>query len=106
MSLVGSLSGSSMLDGSESSSNEESSSDDTASNNKGGDVEVLGSREVVTSLEVLPVDKDARLAMPILILAVIPPSSASASTSENSSISLASNHYIGLPAQSPMSSDY
>ena len=97
------------MDDSESSNNEESSSDDATSDTKSEGEKTLAvviskvGGEVIASLETMLVYEDMRLATSILVLAVIPPFSYSSSTSGDNGISLASNYYIGLPAQSPVS---
>ena len=57
--------------------------------------------EVVASLAAMVVDEEPRLAMPIQTINIVSP--ARRRISEEDAIPSASNHYTGLPAQSPVS---
>ena len=93
---MGSLSSSKSDKGSRSSSNEENDSNDAAYN-KVADEEALTRKGMVASLETIIEDKKARLAMPIQIVVMVPPSPARTSTSGKNAIPVANNHYTGLP---------
>ena len=83
-------------------SGKESSSDKAAEEEDAGE-EGLEDVGAVAIPEAIVIKEEPRLATPHPVLAVVPPSPSKVSTEREDAIPPPTNHYTGLPAQSPVS---